>query len=149
MKITLTSHFMWLVYENDMKKKKKEYSEQIFSKKLPLAWTTSSRWYFLQAIPTVSLFKLPNAAIIFTFSLSLLQQRSFIGLSVSYAPHIIIREIAIWGVGRLDVKGDVVAEIYSQPRLGPLACVAWSRVLSSNTGSSISSLLDPNQHYFF
>ena len=29
----------------------------------------------------------------------------------------------------VDVRGDVVVEIFSRPRLDPPACVAWRRVL--------------------
>ena len=48
---------------------------------------------------------------------------SFVGLSPNCTTHIIIMKIAIWGIQRPDVRGgDVVTEIFSQPRLAFQSC---------------------------
>ena len=59
----------------------------------------------LQAFLMVSLFELVNVAIISGVA-------SFVGLLLSYAPHKNNQEFAIWGVRQLDVKSNVVAEIF-------------------------------------
>ena len=61
----------------------------------------------------VSLFELQNVTIILAFSSSLGLHKSFIGLLFNHIPHIIIRDIAIWGVRQLIVRGDTVTEIFS------------------------------------
>ena len=40
----------------------------------------------------------------------------------------------------------MVVEIFSQPRLGPLACVAWRRVVLPDVGSSSRQRHEPDQH---
>ena len=72
--------------------------------------------------------------------------QSFVGLSFNCTPQRVIKGITIWGVGQQDVRGDVVTEIFSQPTLGALACVAWCRVLLPDVGSSSSNLFNPGQH---
>ena len=69
LKITLTSHSIWYIYQN-YKKISWNNIDQIYSKKSPLDSTmTSSRLQNLwQAFLTVSLFKLVNATVIFAFS---------------------------------------------------------------------------------
>ena len=68
----------------------------------------------LQAFLTVSLYKLlmlSSSLAGFIFSVT----QSFLGPTLNRALHKIIKEIAILGVKRLDVKGDLVAEVFSQP----------------------------------
>ena len=110
----------------------------IYSKKLPLGTTIASwqLWNLLQAFLMVSFFKLVNAAVILA-SVSSFELHSFVGLLLNCAQHIII-----WGFRRPDVRGDVVTEIFSWPRLSSPACVAWCRFLS-NTEFSSSHLFNP------
>ena len=73
MKITLTSHFTRFINQNSMLISGNT-TDKIYSKKLPLASTTTS-WRLgnlLQVLATISLFKLVNTAIILAFSLSLM-----------------------------------------------------------------------------
>ena len=60
----------------------------------------------------------------------------------------IIKGIAIWGVRQPNFGGDVLAEIFTQPRLGS-ACVVCHRVLLPGIGSSISPFLDLGKYYLF
>ena len=62
-------------------------------------------------------------------------------VSHSVAIHIIIKGIAIWGVKRLKVRGDMVEEIFFQPTLGSPACGSWCKVLLSNPLSRLRSAL--------
>ena len=101
--------------------------------------TTSKRLQSVQQLfPTVSLFKLLNA-VVFIFGVA----QIFLGLSHNCTPRLIIKMITIWRVRRPDVRGDVVAEIFLQPRLGSPACVLRRRVLLPDVQSSSSHLLDP------
>ena len=69
----------------------------------------------------------------------------FVGLSVNRVPQIINKRVTIRGVRWPDVGGDVIAEIFSLPRLGSPACVAWCTVLLADVGSSSSYLLNQGQ----
>ena len=66
---------------------------------------------------------------------------------LNHDPHIIIKEIAIWRVRWPSVRGDAVAEFFSQPRMGSPACVAWHKVFLFDVGSSSSHCLNPEKHY--
>ena len=81
--------------------------------------------------------------LLFIFGVS----QSFVGFSLNRAPHIIIKEIAIWKVRQPDIRGDVITEIFWQPRLGSSACVVIHRILLLNRGSSRSRPLDLGQYY--
>ena len=96
----------------------------------------------------VSLFELVNAAIILAFSSSLILL-NFVGLSLNHTPHIIIKSIVICGARQPNVRGDVVTEIFSQPRLASPACVVWCRVLLPDVESSNNHPLDLGKDYLF
>ena len=55
--------------------------------------------------------------------------------------------IAIWSIKQINVRSDMVVEIFSQSSLGSPACVAWRTVLLPDVGSSSSHPLDPRQYY--
>ena len=82
-----------------------------------MALTTVSRrlWNLLKVFSNSVFFKLKKMLL-----LSLLFHR-FIGLAFNCAARIIIKGIAIWGLRRPDVRVDVVAEIFCQPTLRPVA----------------------------
>ena len=88
----------------------------------------------------VLFFKLVNTTVILAFSLSLIIARSFIGLMLYSASHSIIKGITVWVVRRPDVSGDVIAEIFWQPRQGSSAWVAWCKVLLADVVSSAATL---------
>ena len=122
MKITRTSHFIRYICQNYIKNILKYYWLNLL-KKLSMASTTVS-WKlknFLQAFPMISYFKFVNSAIIFAFSLFLVCHRFFLSLTQLYPTHN-NQGIVIWGV-----RSDVDAEIFYQPSLGFLACVAWHK----------------------
>ena len=108
--------------------------------------TTAPRWLqnILKAFPTVTLFNLVNITIYFAFIFGV--ARSFANRLLKRAQQIIIG-IAIWGVRQRDISGDMVAEIFSLPRLGPPTCVIWRRTLLLDGVSSSSHPLDPGQHF--
>ena len=51
--------------------------------------------------------------------------KNFVDLSLNCVPHMIIKSIVIWGVRRREVRGVEVTEIFSRPKLGSFARVAW------------------------
>ena len=71
----------------------------------------------------------------------------FIDLSLNCIPHIIIKEIPIWQDKQSDIRANKVSEIFSQPKLGSSACVAWRRVLLLDVMFFIRQSLDPEEHY--
>ena len=73
--------------------------------------------------------------------------RDILHLSVHCAPNIITKVIALWGLERPDIMGDVVAEMLLLPRLDSQSLVVWRRVLLSEVGSSSSHPLYPGQNY--
>ena len=58
-----------------------------------------------------------------------------------------IKGIVIWGVKRLDVRADVIAEIFRRTTLSSPACVAWRRVLFPAVRSFSSYLLDHSSRH--
>ena len=66
-------------------------------------------------------------------------------VSPSTVPDTIIKAVAIWGVRGAGVKGDMFAEMFSQPRLCSVANVAWHRVLLTDVRSFSSYPLDLDQ----
>ena len=71
----------------------------------------------------VSLFKLVNDAVHLAFSSSLVLHRVLVGLLLNRAPHTIIKGIAIWGVGWLDIRGDVVNVNFLTVKTGSPTCI--------------------------
>ena len=67
---------------------------------------------------------------------------SFIGLLLNHATHIVIKEIAIWGVWQTDIWSDVVAEIFCQLSLSFPVWVPWHRFQSPDIKSPSSHSLD-------
>ena len=59
----------------------------------------------------------------FAFSISLELQRVSQGILHNHAPYVIIKGFAFWKVLHPHIMVDVVAEIFSQPRVGYLACL--------------------------
>ena len=112
-------------------------------KEIPVGFTTVSR----QIFPTVSFIKLVYAAINLAFKFIFSVARIFVGIFLSYVQHIIIKGIAIRCVKWSDNRDDLVAEIFSQPRLGSPACVACRRVLLPDVGSSSSHFLYSSKNY--
>ena len=56
-------------------------------------------------------------------------EQNFVGVSLNHTLHTITKDIANWEIRWPDDRGDMVAEVFSQPRLGSLACVAWRKDL--------------------
>ena len=75
-------------------------------------------WSLLQVFLVISLFEFVNAAIILAFSSSLVLHSV---LLVNHALH--IKGIVVKRVQQLDVRSDVVAEIFLELTLCSLACV--------------------------
>ena len=139
MKITLTSHFTRYINENYMKISKSTI-DYINSKKLPLA-STSASWRLqnlLQAFPTISLFKLVNAAVVLTFSLSLVLLGFFL------VPHLNTLNTSKWlqtgQFGSLMSRVMCSWNIFSQSIFCFPACVACHKILLPDVGSSSSHL---------
>ena len=86
-----------------------------------LAVTSRSFQNLLQSFSTVFLFKLMNTTVIFASRSYLVL--SFVCLSLNHALYIIDKDIAFWVFGRPNFKGDVVAEIFWQQKLGSHICV--------------------------
>ena len=57
---------------------------------------------------------------------------NFVRYSINRAPHMVIKKIEICGFWKLDYKGDVLTEIFSQQRLGCPARVEYQKVQLSD-----------------
>ena len=92
-----------------------------------MASTTSSRWFVISCkffFLVVSLFLIDKYCHYSGFKFIFDVDRSFVGPSFNYTLHIIIKGISISVVSQQDVKMDVVAYIFSHPRLFSQAGVA-------------------------
>ena len=69
----------------------------------------------------------------------ILNKSCFIGLKLSYTSRTIMKWIAISGVRQPDIRCDVVAVIFWQPKLCSPACLKWHRVLIQDEGFSSSN----------
>ena len=117
--------------------------DEIYSNKSPLTSTIT--------LSTISLFKLVNAAVIITFSSSLVLHKVFLVWETSKTstpPHT-HNNLGDCNVGSSAAWcwGKVVTEIFSQQTLGSPASVTWHRVPLPVIGSSSSTRFDSGQQY--
>ena len=82
-------------------------------------------------------------------SVRLLCCGSFVGFSLNCAFYIIIKGVAIWGVGQPYDKDDEDEEIFTLPTLGSPVCVIWHWILFRDVGYSSSRPFDPVKRYLF
>ena len=139
MKITLTSHIIRYIYQNYMKMSRNTmdwiYLEIAIGFNSGLLMTLDSG-----SFSNVLLVSIAKCYLCLQFILGVAQ--NFVGLFLNLTQPIIIKGIVILGVMQLDVKRDVVAEIFWQPRMGSPASVAWHKVLLPDVGFSSSYSLD-------
>ena len=107
--------------------------------------TTPSRRFqnLFQAFPMFSLFKLLIAAVILAFNSSLVLRK----VSLVVCSTALYKGTPILEVRRPDVRGDMIAEVFSQPTLASRACESWHKVLLPDVKYSSSHPLDPGLHY--